>query len=157
MTNLSVEKFGGASINSASSMRILLEYICCSVENPIILVFSAFGRMTSLLEDITRLLYEQEISSAIQKMNLLFEFHNGIAKEIFPPRHEIFERIKEISFFNPYSFGNKEKNIISGEIVGIGEVLASLFVSEHFKLYGLPNKLVHSRDFIFTENVAYSD
>ncbi len=49
---MQIFKFGGASINTANAVRNLSEIVCTRKSSPLIVIVSAMGKSTNLLEEI---------------------------------------------------------------------------------------------------------
>ena len=96
---MKVFKFGGASIKNAEGVKNILSVLKMSEEKDLIVVVSAMGKMTNLLEEIVVNYFSNpsEIKSTISKF---YEFHLTIITELFNNNsHPIFAINK---FLNKY-------------------------------------------------------
>ena len=74
-------KFGGASVKDADGVRNLLKIVEKSLDKPLVVVVSAMGKMTNLLEVIARQAFNQEDwSKGFQEIKA---YHEGVCVELF--------------------------------------------------------------------------
>ena len=90
---MKVFKFGGASVKNAEGVKNVLSVLKTSEEKDLIVVVSAMGKMTNLLEELVVNYFSNpsEIKSTINKF---YEFHLTIITELFNNNsHPIFNKL----------------------------------------------------------------
>ena len=79
MAQITVHKFGGASVRNAEAVRNVCSILDLFPENKIVIV-SAMGKTTNALENIHQKRFEgNDFEKDLQE---IFEFHFNIAKEL---------------------------------------------------------------------------
>ena len=153
---LTVNKFGGGIINCASAIKHLPEVFKKYASENTINVFSAFAKTTNNLEKVVKTHLNGEQKECEQVLSELKTFHTGIASEIFPKEHVVFESIEKVfekikdtlshttTFIDP--------KFIYDQIVPYGEILASIIVSNYLSYVSITNKLFYATDLIKTDS-----
>ena len=108
-----ISKFGGASVKDADSVRNVANIISNhkSENDQIIVVVSAMGKMTNLLELIV-LDYFESRDGLMDKLNSFFDFHTDIVGKLnFNSDKSILERLQAIRHdFENFLKNNESKN-----------------------------------------------
>ncbi|MGE8424067.1 MAG: aspartate kinase, partial [Sphingobacterium siyangense] len=90
---MQVFKFGGASVKDAESVRNSARIISKYKGEALLVVISAMGKTTNLLEKLTKE-YFNNTGNQFQTLEEAKEFHFHILRELFPDaEHPIFDEI----------------------------------------------------------------
>ena len=149
MEQISVHKFGGASVKNADSVKNVGQ-ILSSIVGKKLVVISAMGKTTNALESIhhKRFLgenYENELQE-------LFNFHFNIASELGVEEdadwNELFENLS-------FACASPFENSFDAEydrLIGFGEYLSTAIVNAYLTKSGLASKRINSADYVITDN-----
>jgi aspartate kinase len=149
MAQITVHKFGGASVRNAEAVRNVCSILNQFPENKIVIV-SAMGKTTNALETIHKKRFEgKDFEKELQD---IFEFHFNIAKElevdtdtdwllVFDTLSQICKKEIEGSFDEEYD-----------RIIGYGEYLSTAIVNACFNKNSLSSKRLNSADYIITDS-----
>ena len=149
MAQITVHKFGGASVRNAEAVRNVCSILNQFPENKIVIV-SAMGKTTNALETIHKKRFEgKDFEKELQD---IFEFHFNFAKElevetdtdwllVFDTLSQICKKEIEGGFDEEYD-----------RIIGYGEYLSTAIVNACFKKNSLSSKRLNSADYIVTDS-----
>ena len=148
-----VYKFGGASIKSADAVRKVGEILSGNSEN-LIVVISAMGKTTNLLETLVKAWFEKD-----DKVWIIFgqfrDYHMEICEELFGAGQT---PVEILSFFD--NLEDRLRKIPSldydfeyDQIVSFGEMVSTRIVSDYLNESGLKNRWVDVRTFLRTDNL----
>jgi aspartate kinase len=149
MAQITVHKFGGASVRNAEAVRNVCSILSQFPENKIVIV-SAMGKTTNALETIHKKRFEgKDFEKELQD---IFEFHFNIAKElevdtdsdwllVFDTLSQICKKEIEGGFDEEYD-----------RIIGYGEYLSTAIVNACFNKNSLSSKRLNSADYIVTDS-----
>lgn len=155
-----VEKFGGASVNSADAIRNV-EHILSLEKKKRVVVISAMGKTTNKLENIVNKWFNEKIFFT-QQFDELKSYHFQIIDNLFENIkdksadksallenvNDIFEELKQKIQIIPSS----DYNFLYDSIVSFGERLSTVIISSYLNLVGVNNKLVYAYEMIKTDN-----
>ncbi|MES2588087.1 MAG: aspartate kinase [Bacteroidota bacterium] len=152
-----VFKFGGASVKNASAVKNVAKILRLFSKEKKVVVISAMGKTTNLLEEIVLALKEKNH----QRFDILkeecYEFHLAILNELFSEKHfkiyqeldAIFEKLdrkKEDFFSDNYAFEYDQ-------IVSLGEVISTLIVDAFLREQAELSVWVDARKLIRTDHL----
>lgn len=151
---MQVFKFGGASVKDPEGVINLGRIVSAHQGNKLLIVVSAMGKTTNLLEEVVRSYFLQQ-QDAAQLLEQAKAYHHTIVRALFPdenhPVHnEVANRFVEIDWvleeppMDAYDY-------LYDQIVAIGELLSTTIVSHYLNHIGIVNKWVDARDFISTD------
>jgi aspartate kinase len=151
---MNVFKFGGASVNSASAIAHLANIVMNFKDNMVVVV-SAFGKTTNLLESLWTcyLRGDENKKTIFQEFR---DYHMNIARELFPDKnHPVYTELKT-------EFDDLEKAIHRNpsldqdfeydKIVSYGEILSSRIVSAYLNHFGIPSFWIDIRECLKTDD-----
>jgi aspartate kinase len=155
-----VFKFGGASVKDAQAVKNVAKIIGLYQNDKKVVVVSAMGKTTNLLEEITDALKEDNQDKFDYKMEQSYHFHLDIIDELgFEKTHKIYKEVFEIydqlrkkrgGFFSDnYAYEYDQ-------IVSIGEVLSTLIIDAFLRENGEKSVWVDARKIVRTDN-SYRD
>jgi aspartate kinase len=151
-----VFKFGGASVKDASAIKNVASILSLFSEEKKLVVISAMGKTTNLLEEIIQALKEKNH----QKYDLLreqcYDFHLTILEELFPEKHfkiyqqidSIFEKLdekKEGYFSDNFAFEYDQ-------IASLGELFSTLIVEAFLREQNEKSVWIDARKLVRTDN-----
>ncbi len=154
MNEIFVEKFGGASVNSAQAVKNVAS-ILLSEKKKRLVVVSAMGKTTNNLEKIVNNFH---LNSKIDYncIGTIKEYHINIITELFNGRNLILEEIldnifEEITNKLLYKI-NKPYDEVYDSIVSYGEIICTTIISNYFSSLDLNHHFVLASDIIRTDN-----
>ena len=159
---MEVHKFGGGILSTASAIK-RLPGILNKIEHKehVVVVVSAFGKMTNLLEKLVNSAFREENSeNQLYLLNEVREFHLKIINELFEEKaQETFEKVetvfsslkKEIKYKSSYPYDK-----FYDQVVCYGEILSLWVISAYLSHIGFGNEALDARDYIKTDSVFRS-
>ena len=149
MAQVTVHKFGGASVRNAEAVRNVCDILKGFPENKIVIV-SAMGKTTNALETIHSKRFEgKNFESELQE---IFEFHHNIAKELSVDTDSdwlvVFDVLSQICKNEINSSFDEEYD----RIIGYGEYLSTAIVNAYFNQNNLSSKRLNSADYVVTDS-----
>ncbi len=153
---MKVFKFGGASVKDASAVRNVSHILSLYPKDKLVVVISAMGKTTNLLEQIVDALWSQDATKFHQTVEQCFTFHQEIVGELFEEKHftiysdleTIFSKLKE-RFDGPIS---DNYSFEYDQIVSLGEVLSTRIVEAFLRESGHSSIWLDARKIIRTDN-----
>lgn len=149
---MKVYKFGGASVKDAGSVKNVAGIIRSETEN-LVVVVSAMGKMTNLLERLVKAYF----GKLPEKWDILGEFrsyHEEIMRELFDGGN-IPERVKEL--FNELEYKLKKSPSLDfdfeyDQIICFGELVSTAIVSDYLNNSGISNQWIDVRTCLRTDD-----
>ncbi|MEH6305891.1 aspartate kinase [Olivibacter sp. CPCC 100613] len=152
---MQVFKFGGASVKDADGVRNVARIVEQYKDQQLIIVVSAMGKTTNLLEEVTHAYFNNE-----PVLHKLFEkakiFHEEILHELFEDKQNpIFDEVA--NFFVEIDWIIEEEpqdtyDYLYDQIVSIGELVSSRIIEAYLKKVGTPSLWIDARNYIHTDN-----
>ena len=149
---MKVFKFGGASVNSAEAIRNVAEIVRQYLETPLVVVISAMGKTTNLLEKVVPGVpaSDDERRKLLQQNT---DYHLSIADSLFADKgdatfgrlHELFGQLDEVSARKATNY-----NFDYDQTVSFGELISTTLISGYLNSIGISNVWVDVRDVIRT-------
>ena len=149
-----VFKFGGASIKDIESIKNVGEILLSYAENKLIVVFSAMGKITNMLENVVEV-YVQKSSDPFKELQKVKDFHEDIINNLFNKKHPIFDAVNNLFVEIEWVLENEPSSEYSydyDQIVSIGEFLSTKIMSAYLQQVGFENNWLDARDLIRTDN-----
>jgi aspartate kinase len=154
-----VYKFGGASVNSPEGVCNLGKIISKCADK-LIVVVSATGKTTNMLEDVNKAYFERNTDETFRILSVIEDYHYNMIDGLKAISREAKENLKHsiklltgivIDFIK--SNRNHDFDYCYGQIVSLGELLSSTIVNEYVNSMVKTSKLVDARDFIITDSL----
>jgi len=152
---MQVFKFGGASVKDAEGVRNVARIVQQHKQEQLIIVVSAMGKTTNLLEALTKAYFNREAT-----VHTYFEqakqFHETILLELFEHKHHpIFDQVA--NFFVEIDWIIEEEpqdtyDYLYDQIVSIGELISSRIVEAYLKHVAIHSLWIDARNYIHTDN-----
>ena len=148
-----VYKFGGASVKDAPAVRNLADIVSGRVGEDVMLVVSAMGKTTNMLE---RILAACRSGSAAgpEVLQPLLDYHMGIMSELFPDRsHPVFERVLDLvrELRSHLEEPEPDYDRHYDRTVCYGELISTTIVSSYLSLRGIPSGWLDARELVVTD------
>ena len=149
---MKVFKFGGASVNSAEAIRNVAEIVRQYLETPLVVVISAMGKTTNLLEKVVPGVpaSDDERRKLLQQNT---DYHLSIADSLFADKgdptfgrlRELFGQLDEVSARKATNY-----NFDYDQTVSFGELISTTLISGYLNSVGISNVWVDVRNVIRT-------
>ena len=130
-----VFKFGGASVKDAKAVKNVANVLSMYPNEKIVVIVSAMGKTTNLLEEVVNALWSKDIASFNYYVNEALKYHLGIVDQLFSEPHKAVMNFLEATFNNLL---DKSKSPLSSnydfeydQIVSLGEVISTYIVEAY--------------------------
>ena len=149
-----VYKFGGASIKDVNSIYNVGKIINSIETKNLVVVFSAMGKVTNMLEAVVDAYYynEKDLSDSLNNVK---KFHLEIINHLFDKNHRIFDYVNNLFVELDWELEGdfkKEYDYIYDQVVSVGELLSTRIMSSYLLDKDFNHQLLDARDFIKTDN-----
>ena len=156
---MKVFKFGGASVKNAEGVKNVLSVLKTTEEKNLIVIVSAMGKMTNLLEDLV-LNYFSNPSEIKITLSKFYEFHLKIITDLFnnnshPIFNELLKLKNELQLFVDHNKSN-DYSFVYDQIVSFGELISTKIISVYLLENEFENKFLDVRSVIKT-NTNYRE
>jgi aspartate kinase len=150
---MNVFKFGGASICDADSVRNLGRIIKLQDSTPLVIVVSAMGKSTNLLEKILDLkLSNNRYRDLLERFN---NYHVDICHDLFPVReHLVHEKIEQLmtSLGHLLETPGSDYDELYDQVIPHGELTSTVIVHSYLTDIGLECELLDARKMVITDS-----
>lgn len=151
-----VFKFGGASVKDADSVRNLKSIIEREDRDNLLIVISAMGKTTSIIEKTLKHFRDNDGHLEITALRELMCYHEDIMTDLFNgnTQHPVFDTVANIFidlFCNLQETGF-QYDYQYDQTVSFGEVLSTTIISAFLNDNGIKNTLLDARDYIITDH-----
>jgi aspartate kinase len=154
-----VYKFGGTSINSPEGVCNLGKIVSKCNDN-LIVVVSAMGKTTNMLETVNVACFERNKDETLRILSGIEDYHynmiDGLTEMSIPVREKLKSAIASL-VESVINFIENNKNYdfdyCYGQIVSLGELLSSTIVNEYVNSTVKTSGLVDARSFITTDSL----
>lgn len=156
MNGIYVEKFGGASVNSASAVRNVVSILQNEKKKRIVVV-SAMGKTTNSLERIVNLWHSEKIVNE-EEFDKLLHYHLDIAEDLFENEDakseckELISRIMAECREKMLTLNPNDYDFLYDSIVSYGERISTSIISAYMNSIGFSHEHVPAQEFIKTDN-----
>lgn len=150
-----VYKFGGASVKDAPAVRNLFRIVSEHKDEDIMLVISAMGKTTNMLE---RVLAEASESKSMPDKAILSEvidYHRGIINELFGESGT--DALNSLCSYADSLYASlcdrkDDYDLWYDQTVSYGELISTTIVSQYLSLCGLDVEWLDARKYVVTDN-----
>lgn len=154
MAKTLIYKFGGASVKDTTALKNLSEIIRNRLRKNLIVVVSAMGKTTNVLESILAIRLSGLNFS--ENSAILKRFHLEICQELFPSGHSVFAQVENLFFQLDYQLQKpltrKNYDEFYDQVICFGELISSKIVAEYLCLQGLVVLWQDAREVIHTDS-----
>jgi len=152
---MKIFKFGGVSTQDPENIKNVVSVINQTNEKQLVVVVSAMGKITNLLEKIVTE-YLGDDNTKLHQLIIEFQtYHIQIINGLFENKnHSIYKSVKEVfKKLNYFIETNKSKNhaFVYDQIVSYGEFVSSTIISTYLTEAGIENILLDARSCIKTD------
>ena len=150
---MQVFKFGGASVNSANAIRNMANIVQAHLDQPLVVVVSAMGKTTNLLERLIPGIpaSEQERQALLAQSR---NYHLDIAMQLFADGdptirliNRRFDELDQLTQQAPTSYNHDYDQVVS-----YGEPISTTLISGFLNSIGIRNRWVDIRQVIRTDS-----
>ena len=148
-------KFGGASVKDAVAVKNMVRVLQDTGYDNTFVVVSAMGKTTNAMEAVVDA-YFKDKKALGESMKFIVEFHRAIVEELFEEKdHEVYEEVgslfDEIRGFLAWN-KSPNYNFVYDQVVGYGELLSTVIISQYLNHVGLTNTWLDVRQLIKTDS-----
>ena len=150
---MKVFKFGGASVNSAAAVRNMASIVAHQHDGPLVVVVSAMGKTTNLLEQLVPGVRPVADHPALLDQNR--QYHLAIVRDLFPdPSHPVYANLDSLfaQLEQQCALAPTTYNFDYSQTVCFGELISTTIISHFLNSIGLTNQWVDIRQVIATDN-----
>jgi aspartate kinase len=152
-----VFKFGGASVKNAEALRNVRHIIQIFADKKLLIVVSAMGKTTNLLEEIISAWFENDAEKQAKSIENLHSYHTEIIAQLDindAQRTDLqqstqawWHKLAQILAQRPQA----SYNLHYDQIICFGELVATHIVSEYLNMCGEKNQWLDARNYIITD------
>jgi aspartate kinase len=148
---MKVFKFGGASLKSAKGIRQVGSILLAAPPQQLLVVVSAMGKTTDLLEKIHAQAYAQ--GNFEEPLILCRHYHEQIIAELFPEPEQVTAALNiQLSALERQLHSGLPFDQLYDQIVSNGELISSIIVHNYLLHIGVPSYWVDARTCIATDS-----
>jgi len=149
-----VFKFGGASVKDAAAVRNLADIVSERVEEDVLLVVSAMGKTTNMLEKVLAQYRLADGSPDGDPLRVAVDYHEGIMSELFPDRsHPVYGKVSDLlgelraNLERPVQDYDRHYDCT----VCYGELISTTIVSAYLSERGILSEWLDARELVITD------
>ena len=145
-------KFGGASVKSAEGVKNLAGIVAKNLDQPLVVVVSAMGKITNKLEQLSAYTFQYKKIDQT-KLDEVKRYHLDIINDLFKKDHPIVDRIEkefanlEVSCLKHL---NRSYDFYSDQTVSYGEIISTLIINAYLSDKKVNTQWVKASDIIKT-------
>jgi len=152
-----IYKFGGASVKDADAVRNLTKIVKQHLDEDILLVVSAMGKTTNMLEKVLATVREQGDAVGFEELQDVVSYHSQIIHELFGEEANP-DFIADISqlFIDLW---DKLQELATGDYdyqydqtVCYGEIISTTIINEYLNKNDVPCKWLDARKYVIAED-----
>ncbi|MBR6211721.1 MAG: aspartate kinase [Bacteroidales bacterium] len=149
-----VFKFGGASVKDAAAVRNLADIVSDRVEENVMLVVSAMGKTTNMLEKVLAEYRRAGGRPEGEPLQTVMDYHEGIMSDLFPDRSDpvyttvsnLFDELRsKLEDVEPDYDRHYDRTVCYGELV------STTIVSAYLNRRGIPSAWLDARGLVVTD------
>lgn len=146
---MKIFKFGGASVKDAPAIRNISQIIKLTAKGDgLVVVLSAMGKTTDLLEEISEGLFQG--NQAQKSIKAFYQYHADIIKNLFKNPTPTLSKLDDVTLLlQKHPASNLQYDPFYDQIVSQGEILSSIILSDYLADQ-IPCQWIDARDYIST-------
>lgn len=149
-----VFKFGGASVKDAEAVKNVGRILGKYQDEQILVVISAMGKTTNLMESVVKAYMAGEDTSQI--LDELKRFHRNIINDLIGDDSDRFYEVEnlfiELECALDTDLASNGYDFVYDQIVPYGELISTRIVSHYLNHHGLLNRWLDARNFVVTSS-----
>jgi len=152
---MQVHKFGGASISDADGVKRVAEIVKSFPNAGSLIVVSAMGKTTNLLEKIVEEHYVGNVEKAFELLADCKAQHQTIVTGLFEANHPVQNEVNNLFVELEWTIedpAREEYDYNYDQIVSYGELISSQIVSAYLQDHGFSHEWKDARDLVKTDN-----
>ncbi len=151
-----IYKFGGASVKDAEAVRNLAQIVSQHKNDDILLVVSAMGKTTNMLEKVLADFREHDGNLGMEALHEVIAYHDGIINGLFGedanPKFgeniaglfiELWEKLQKTD--DPYDYQYDQT-------VCYGELISTSIIHEYLSKCDIPTRWLDARQYVIAED-----
>ncbi len=151
---MQVFKFGGASVKDVAAIKNLGEILKSYQNQPLLIVVSAMGETTNMLENLAESYFKQQHDTH-EIFEKIKRNHFKVLHQLFESEHPVFDDVSNTFVEIEWIIEDEPVdayNFIYDQIVSIGELVSSKIVGAYLNSIQLTTKWLDARAYIQTDN-----
>ena len=152
---LKVYKFGGLSLKDAEAIRNVYDILKTHPNERLIVVVSAFAKVTDALENLVAAHMRNDGSSDAY-FDVIKKRHFEVIDDLFEGEVNIKSEVQSVLDdiqFQLDKHRDKGYDLIYDQVVSRGEILSSVIVAAYFNARGLKSNWVDARKIVITDDI----
>ena len=154
-----IYKFGGASVKDAEAVRNLADIVGQHKNEDILLVVSAMGKTTNMLEKVLADFREHDGNLGMEALHEVIAYHDGIIQNLFGedanPEFgeniaglfiELWEKLQKTDAPYDYQYD---------QTVCYGELISTSIIHEYLSKCDIPTRWLDARKYVIAEDEAH--
>lgn len=150
-----IYKFGGASVKDANAIRNLKRIVDDHKNEDIMLVISAMGKTTNMIEKILTEFRANNGQLGWEALSPLMEYHEKIIVDLFEESKtdSIIEKFSMllIELLEKLQETDKPYDVQYDQTVSYGELLSTTIIAAYLNESGIPTRWLDARQYVITD------
>ena len=155
-----IYKFGGASVKDADAVRNLTKIVKQHLDEDILLVVSAMGKTTNMLEKVLATVREQGDAVGFEVLQEVVSYHSHIIHELFGEEADpgfiadisqlfidLWDKLQELA--------TDDYDYQYDQTVCYGEIISTTIINEYLNKNDVPCKWLDARKYVIAEDDAH--
>jgi len=151
-----IYKFGGASVKDAEAVRNLADIVGQHKNEDILLVVSAMGKTTNMLEKVLADFREHDGNLGMEALHEVIAYHDGIIQNLFgeDANPEFGENIAGlfIELWEKLQKTNAPYDYQYDQTVCYGELISTSIIHEYLSKCDIPTRWLDARKYVIAED-----
>lgn len=149
-----VFKFGGASVKDAKSVRNVASILARYQKEQILVVVSAMGKTTNLMESLVdAYMHQRDFNSILDEVK---SFHRAIISDLIGPNSQQFYEVEnlfiELECALDTDMVSSGYDFVYDQIVPYGELISTRIISHYLNENNVTNRWLDARNFVVTSS-----
>ena len=151
-----IYKFGGASVKNAEAVRNLADIVSQHKDEDILLVVSAMGKTTNMLEKVLADFREHDGNLGMEALHEVIAYHEGIIDGLFgeDTNPDFAESIANlfIELWEKLQDTDKPYDYQYDQTVSYGELISTSIIQEYLNKRDIPTRWLDARKYVIAED-----
>ena len=150
-----IYKFGGASVKDADAVRNLTNIVKQHKDEDILLVVSAMGKTTNMLEKVLADFRQHNGELGFGALSEVMEYHERIILDLFDNKqdHPVIESVSNlfIELYEKLAQPDLDYDYQYDQTVSYGELLSTTIIQEYLNHCDVPARWLDARKYVLTD------
>ena len=151
-----IYKFGGASVKDADAVRNLARIVAKHKDEDILLVVSAMGKTTNMLEKVVKDFRDHNGQLGIEALKDVIDYHEGIILDLFDgdTHHPVIESVSSlfIELLEKLQQTGLDYDYQYDQTVSYGELVSTTIIQEYLNRCDVPTRWLDARKYVIAKN-----